>query len=180
MLTYVTIAIVVVALLTALGLWVTQHGWKRRDRAIRALLDGADALEAQLHDYKTRMQRLRSILTLLPSDMTAPAMANIDPDSQVKTALREVLAHRLWIKKESANATQRALDDAVAALDRSREQLARQLGLLDEVAGQLDDAGRTLRSAYLAASAALSAASRAAQSPGNPGLSSDPPTQSRH
>ena len=180
MLNYVTTAIIVLALVTALGLWLTQHGWKRRDRAIRALLDGADELEAQLHDYKARMLKLRTLLTRLPSDMTTPAMASIDPDTQVKTALREVLAHRLWIKQESANATQKALDDAVTALDRSRVQLAQQLKLLDEVAGQLDDAGRTLRSAYQEASAALSAASRAAQAANKPGMGSDPPSPTRH
>lgn len=146
-----------VAIAIATWMWMNQRGWRLRESAIRELLDGADALEAALHDYKTRMLGLRSLLTKLPSDMTAPAMVSIDPDAQVKTALRDILAHRLWIQKEATQATQAALDEAVNALNKSRTQLEHQLKLLEEVAKELEAAGHSLKSAYKEASAALAA-----------------------
>lgn len=149
---------IAVAVAIATWMWMNQRGWRLRMGAIRELLDGADALEAQLKDYKTRMLGLRNLLTKLPSDMTAPAMASIDPDAQVKTALRDILAHRLWIQKEATQATQSALDEAVTALRKSRTQLELQLKLLDEVAGELEVAGQGLKSAYKEASAAIAAA----------------------
>lgn len=161
--TYLIASIAAALLLIGVWAWKRQRGWRRRGDALRELLDGADALEAQLHDYKTRMLALRQLLTRLPSDMTAPAMTSIDPDKQVRQALRDVLAHRLWIKQQGQTATQDALDQAVEALTRSREQLAHQLKLLDEVAGQLEQAGQGLRSAYQEASAALARSGR-----GNP------------
>jgi len=143
-----------------LWLWLRARSWRLRENALRDLLDGADALEAQLEDYKSRMQRLRAMLTKLPSDMTAPAMTSIDPDVQVKIAKRDILAHRLWIQRESANATQQALDEAVSAMRKSRVQLEEQLKLLDEVSRDLEQAGQGLKSAYKEASVALAAVPR--------------------
>lgn len=150
-----------IAALVAIGawLWLRARSWSLRENALRDLLDGADALEAQLEDYKSRMQRLRGMLTKLPSDMTAPAMTtSIDPEVQVKNAKRDILAHRLWIQRESPNATQASLDTAVAALRKSRVQLEEQLKQLDDVANELEAAGQGLKSAYKEASAALAAA----------------------
>jgi hypothetical protein len=143
----------------SLVLYFRLRGLRRRDSALRELLDGADALERQLHEYRDRMTNLKRLVSRLPSDMTATAMASINPESQVRTALRDVLAHRLWIKQQGQTATQDALDLAVDALNRSRDQLANQLKLLDEVAGQLEAAGQGLRSAYQEASAAIAARS---------------------
>jgi prefoldin subunit 5 len=171
------IAVALVALL-GLALWLRERMLNRRGRALRDLLDGADALEGQLQDYRRRMLSLRQTLAQLPSDMTAPAMASIDPDRQVKTALREILAHRLWIKQHSNSATQRELDQAVAALNRSRTQLASQLGLLDEMADQLQSAGQGLRSAYQGASAVLTPPGARKSKPEPP--SPEPPTPTRH
>jgi len=151
--------VVLVAAMAAIGiwLWLRARYWRLRENALRDLLDGADALEAQLEDYKSRMQRLRGMLTKLPSDMTGTAMTTIDPDVQVKNAKRDILAHRLWIQRESSKATQQALDEAVAAMHKSRVQLEEQLKLLDDVAGELEQAGQGLKSAYKEASAALAA-----------------------
>lgn len=161
-----------VAAIVAIGtwLWLRARTWRLRENALRDLLDGADALEAQLEDYKSRMQRLRAMLTKLPSDMTAPAMTSIDPDVQVKNAKRDILAHRLWIQRESGMATQQALDEAVTALRKSRTQLEEQLKLLDEVANDLEQAGQGLKSAYKEASAALAANPKPGDQPRPPRL----------
>jgi hypothetical protein len=172
------VAIILVLAALSGWLWHRERTARLRAAALRQLLDGADALEAGLHDYRTRMQRLKSLLTQLPSDMTSPAMLRVDTDAQVQSALRDMLAHRLWIKRESGTATQQALDDAVRAIQRSAEQLAVRLGQLDDVSEQLQAAGRGLRSAYLEASAAL-AAQRRDGLPGEP-LADDPPAPTRH
>jgi len=139
----------VVALIVAV-MWTRLGRVRRRDLVLHELLDGADALEAQLHEYRDRMVTLKKLLAQLPSDMTAPAMAmaSVNPDAQVKTALRDILAHRLWIKREGATATIEALDNACVAIRKTREQLEQQLRQLDEVGSQLENAGRELRSAY--------------------------------
>ena len=132
----------------AIILYFRMRGLRRRDNALRNLLDGADALERQLHEYRDRMTHLKSLVARLPSDMTATAMSSINPENQVRTALRDILAHRLWIKREGESATIEALDLACEALNKSREQLENQLRLLDEVGVQLEEAGKGLRQAY--------------------------------
>ncbi len=170
----------IILALTALSgwLWHRERTARLRAAALRQLLDGADALEARLHDYRTRMKRLKSLLHQLPSDMTNPSMLRVDTDAQVQSALRDMLAHRLWIKRESGTATQQALDEAVRAIQRSADQLAIHLGQLDDVSEQLQAAGRGLRSAYQEASAAIAAQRRDGLT-GEP-LADDPPTPTRH
>jgi prefoldin subunit 5 len=159
-------------------LWHRERTARLRAAALRQLLDGADALEARLHDYRTRMKRLKSLLHQLPSDMTNPSMLRVDTDAQVQSALRDMLAHRLWIKRESNTATQQSLDEAVRAIQRSADQLAVHLGQLDDVSEQLQAAGRGLRSAYQEASAVIAAQRRDGLT-GEP-LANDPPTPTRH
>ena len=139
----------------ALILYFRLRGLRQRDRLLRELLDSADALERQLHEYRDRMTNLKRLVSRLPSDMTAPAMASINPDNQVRIALRDMLAHRLWIKREGSTATLEALDLACTALVKSRDQLKQQLGLLDEVGRQLEHAGKGLREAYVEAQTAV-------------------------
>jgi len=171
---------VIILALTALSgwLWVRERAARLRSIALRQLLDGADALETQLLDYKSRMTRLKGLLGQLPSDMTASAMVRVDTDAQVQTALRDMLAHRLWIKQHSMTATQAALDEAVRAIQRSADQLSGHLRQLDEVSEQLTAAGRGLRSAYQEASTVLTAQRRDGGS--DEPLAAEPPTPTRH
>ena len=141
----------------ALVLYFRLRGLRKRDSALRELLDGADALERQLHEYRDRMTNLKRLVARLPSDMTAPAMASINPDNQVRIALRDILSHRLWIKREGSTATIEALDLACTALTKSRDQLAQQMRLLDDVGIQLERAGKGLREAYVEAQTAAKA-----------------------
>lgn len=143
--------------IVALVLYFRLRGLRRRDAALRELLDGADALERQLHEYRDRMTTLKQLVARLPSDMTATAMASINPESQVRIALRDVLAHRLWIKREGSTATFQALDLACTAITKSRSQLQEQLRLLDDVGVQLELAGKGLREAYVEAQSAARA-----------------------
>lgn len=142
------LAAVVGLIVIAGGVYWHHRSLRRHTDALRALLDGADELEAQLLEYRNRMTNLKQLLARLPSDMTAPAMASINPEGEVRVALQDVLAHRLWIKREGATATLEALDQAGEALKRSRVQMEQQLKLLDEVGRQLEAAGHGLREAY--------------------------------
>ena len=137
-------------LVLGLGGWLAWRLARARRRAesLRGLLDGADALEKQLHECRERMKRLQSLLAQLPSDMTRPAMGALDPEGQVKIALRDVLAHRLWIQQNGTSASQRQLDDARLAIANSSTQLSEQLARLDEVGHELAQAGAGLKAAY--------------------------------
>ena len=84
--------------------------WHRRERTLRALLDGADALEVQLQECRVRMQRLRGMLAILPEEMSAEANSALSADTKVQAALKDLLAHRLWIQQHAADATQQQLD----------------------------------------------------------------------
>jgi len=150
------VAIMTGVAVIALILYFRLRGLRQRDRLLRELLDNADALERQLHEYRDRMTNLKRLVSRLPSDMTAPAMASINPDNQVRIALREMLAHRLWIKREGLTATFEALAGAVTALIKSRDHLKQQFGLLDDVGRQLEHAGKGLREAYVEAQSATS------------------------
>ena len=161
-------------------LWHRERVARLRGTALRQLLDGADQLETKIHDYKTRMTRLKGLLTQLPSDMTGGTLPGLDIDAQVQIALKDMLGHRLWIKRESQTASQLALEAAVRAMQRSSEQLAQKLLQLDDVSEQLHAAGRGLRSAYQEATTALASMQRTREGPGAVPSDADPPTPTRH
>ncbi|MEO8672315.1 MAG: hypothetical protein ABI411_13435 [Tahibacter sp.] len=114
-----------------------ERRWKRREKAIRALLDGADQQEEQLIRCRERMQVLRGMLVDLPEEMIVDADVALAADDKVQAALRDLLQHRLWIKQHAVDANQAELDAAVTALDLSRQSMARQLTRLAEITGAL-------------------------------------------
>jgi hypothetical protein len=133
---YVIYALLAALLLVILYIVSRQRNLARRDRAMRRLLDGADTLEAQLLECRARMQQLKAMLVALPEEMSADANAG----------LRDLLAHRLWIKQHAATASRADLDAALAAIDTSREVLAAQLARLDSITGELAAAQSSARS----------------------------------
>jgi chromosome segregation ATPase len=128
------------AALLLLALWLHARRLGRRDNSIRALLDGADALERQLQECRERMRHLRDMLTILPEEMSAQADHALRADAKVQAALKDLLAHRLWIQHHAATATQRQLDDARGALDQSGATLQAQLDRLAAIAADLQRA----------------------------------------
>lgn len=137
---YLIIIALAGVLLALLAYWVGQRGWRRRARLMRRLLDGADALEAQLLDCRARMQTLRSMLVELPEEMIADANSALTADDKVQAGLRYLLAHRLWIKQEAASASDYELDRACAAIDQSRRVMESQLARLDAITSELSQA----------------------------------------
>jgi hypothetical protein len=117
-----------------------ERRWRRRDQALRHLVDGADMLEGQLLDCRERMQALRAMLVDFPEEMTGDADEALAADHKVQAALRDLLQHRLWIQQHAAVASQQELDTAVVALDQSRRSMGRQLQRLEEITAALREA----------------------------------------
>jgi chromosome segregation ATPase len=126
---------------------VRQRRWSRRERAIRHLLDGADALEAQLQDCRKQMQNLKSMLTILPEEMSAQASGALSADDKVQAALRDLLAHRLWIREHGESATVAELEAACDAMDQSGARMSQQLERLTAASDELARAQSTANSA---------------------------------
>jgi uncharacterized coiled-coil protein SlyX len=120
--------------------WMHERRLRLRDNLIRALLDGADALEAQLQECRQRMQSLREMLVVLPEEMSERANSALSADDKVEAALRDLLAHRLWIKQNAGDATLQQLGAARAALDQSGATLQAQLERLAAIASDLQRA----------------------------------------
>ena len=123
--------------LAAIGLIV--HGQSRRRRALRALHRGADELEHDLKECRARLERAHSAMTVVPG---VPAAGEADAHAAIDAALRELLAHRLWLRDHADLAGQPELDAAVSALDKARDSLTQQLAKLESAQRELEIAVR--------------------------------------
>ena len=132
------IAIAGVALLAFT--WQRTRRLGQRENMIRALLDGADALEAQLQECRSRMQSLREMLVALPEEMSERANTALSADDKVDAALKDLLAHRLWIQQNAATATLQQLEAARVALAQSGATLQAQLDRLAAISDDLQRA----------------------------------------
>jgi hypothetical protein len=112
----------------------------RRERALRRLLDRADALEQLLHTTRERMASMREVVQRVPSDIGAVATASLDAQAIVQPALKNLLEHRMWISQHGMTASTVELDTAAAALQRAHASIADQLA-------RLENAGAALASA---------------------------------
>jgi len=127
------------AVLLALA-WLRARGLRQRENLIRALLDGADALEAQLQECRSRMQSLKEMLVALPEEMSERANTALSADDKVDAALKDLLAHRLWIQQNSETATSQELEAARIALAQSGATLQAQLDRLAAISDELQRA----------------------------------------
>jgi len=115
------------------------HGQTRRRRALRALYGGADALEHDLKECRARLERAHASMTVAPG---VPAAGEAEAHAAIDAALRELLAHRLWLRDHAAAADQHELDAAVTALDKARALMSKQLDKLDSAQRELETAVR--------------------------------------
>lgn len=109
----------------------------RRERALRRLLDRADALEHLLHTTRDRMTSMRQVVQRVPSDIAAEAHASLDAHALVQQALRNLLEHRLWISQQGLTAPKIELDAACAALERAHATISDQLQRLENAGAEL-------------------------------------------
>lgn len=109
-----------------------------RQRAMTTLYLEADRLEHDLKECRTRLKRAHAAMSMGPGQPADEAAAT----RAVDAALRELLAHRLWLRDEAGTANQRDLNAAVDAIGRARRALGQQLQALDSAQRALDTAVR--------------------------------------
>ena len=120
--------------------WLRARRLRQRENLIRALLDGADALEAQLQECRSRMQSLKEMLVALPEEMSERANTALSADDKVDAALKDLLAHRLWIQQNAETATSQQFEAARVALAQSSATLQAQLDRLAAISDDLQQA----------------------------------------
>ena len=103
------LAAVVAALLAFLV--VRHRASRRRHKAVRELLDAADALEARLRTARAEIE----------------AVVGEDEDDPVRDALREMLRQRLWLQQHGDRATLAELDTVRTSIDQARGRIDTQL-----------------------------------------------------
>ena len=100
----------------ALVLFIVRHGAaRRRQKAVRELLDAADALEARLRTARAEIE----------------AVAGDDDNDPVREALREMLRQRLWLQQHGDQATLAELDTVRASIDQARARIDAQLARIE-------------------------------------------------
>lgn len=136
--------------IAAVGLGFAFANWRqqRRNLAIQALLDDADALEACLLDTRTRMRELEGMLGRLPADITESARASLASEVGIQDAMKRVLSHRLWIREHAATAP-------IAKLHEVRDTARKSLRQLEQQLTRLQQAGSELQTAYAQSDALL-------------------------
>ena len=134
--TYVFLVALVLAPV-ALAVWWRERGWSRRTRALRAILDDADALERDLQDCRARLREIPALVNGLGPSTALSAHATLAAEPQVQQALHDLLQHRLWLREHAADASDADLKAAAGALAESRRTLATQLGRLAAVRDEL-------------------------------------------
>lgn len=133
------LGLAVVAAMVAAFAVLRSRRARRREDALRRLIDDADRLEQELKECRARLDRAHASVTVLPS---LPAPQRAEAHAAVDAALRELLAHRLWIRDRAPTASQAELNRAVAALAQARAQVQRHLIALGTAQHELDDAMR--------------------------------------
>ncbi|MGH8124402.1 MAG: hypothetical protein ACREPK_00930 [Rhodanobacteraceae bacterium] len=111
----------------------------RHQRALRTLYLEADGLESDLKECRSRLARAHASMSMGPNE---PAAGEVEARHAVDAALRELLAHRLWLRDEAGGANQRDLDAAVSAIGKARGALGTQLRELDSAQRALETAVR--------------------------------------
>lgn len=110
----------------------------RHERTLRTLYLEADGIERDLKECRQRLQRAHASMSIGPHQPAGETHAKLAIDA----ALRELLAHRLWLRDEAEHASQRDLDAAAAAMGKARGALGRQLRELDTAQRALETAVR--------------------------------------
>jgi hypothetical protein len=119
--------------------WREQRLRRRRGLLVQ-IMDLADALERELLETRARLREVPALATSLPLS----AKATLAAEPLVQDALRDLLAHRLWLREHAASAAPAELARARDALVATRVSLTRQLARLADVRAVLADARAAL------------------------------------
>lgn len=94
---------------------------RRRDRAVRELLDAADALEARLRTARAEIA----------------AIAGDQGPDPVGDAMREMLRQRLWLRDHGRQASLAQLAEVRSSIDAARGRIERQLDQIERARAPL-------------------------------------------
>lgn len=93
----------------------------RRRRAMKQLLDAADALEARLRTARVEIE----------------AVAGDDIEDPVRDALREMLRQRLWLREHGQGASLAELNTVRSSIDAARSRIELQLSRIQRARSPL-------------------------------------------
>ena len=103
--------LVAAGVVTLLAISLRQNSPRRRARAVRELLDAADALEARLRAARAEIE----------------AVTGEQGPDPVGDALREMLRQRLWLRDHGREATLEQLAEIRSSIDAARARIEAQL-----------------------------------------------------
>lgn len=107
--------LVVAGAATLLIAVLRQRTPKKRDRAVRELLDAADALEARLRTARAEIEAVTG-------------ERGLDP---VGEAMREMLRQRLWLRDHGREASLAQLQEVRTSIDAARSRIENQLARIE-------------------------------------------------
>lgn len=102
------------ALVVATYVLLARRG--RRQRAVRDILDAADALEARLRTARDEIE----------------AVAGTQGEDPVQDALKEMLRQRLWLRDHGEAASLAQLQEVRDGIEQARQRIDRQLDRIEE------------------------------------------------
>lgn len=109
-----TLLLVLAAVVVAALAFMVRRKSGRRQRAVRELLDSADALEARLRTARAEIEAVAG-----------------DEDDPVRDALRTMLRQRLWLQQHGSRATLEELDTVRTSIDAARTRIEDQLARIE-------------------------------------------------
>ncbi|ATE72640.1 hypothetical protein CNO08_15540 [Lysobacter capsici] len=109
------LTVAVLAALASVLIW--QFGPARRQRAMREVLDAADALEARLRTARAEIE----------------AVAGDEGRDPVGDAMREMLRQRLWLRDHGRRASPAQLIEVRASIDAARVKIEQLLNEIERV-----------------------------------------------
>jgi hypothetical protein len=131
--------------------WLREASMRRKPRMLGEILDLADALERELLECRRRLREIPALTASLTPSAQISARATLAAEPQVQDALRDLLAHRLWLKSHAADASLAELATARDALLATRSALAASLERLADVRADVDQRRGTAAPALQAA-----------------------------
>ncbi|MCK9538332.1 hypothetical protein [Dokdonella sp.] len=144
--TYLLSAAIAIALVVVLALYWRERRLRQRTQLLKQILDLADALERELLECRARLREVPALATPLPgAGAMVSANVTLTAEPQVQEALRDLLAHRLWLRDHATQASLAQLTSARDALAGTRTALANQLERLADVRADLAQAREQAR-----------------------------------
>lgn len=141
----ILLATAAIFLLLVLFAWLRERRLRGKPRLLNEILDLADALERELLECRARLREIPALAATSPPAEQLSARSTIAAEPQVQDALRDLLAHRLWLQEHAQTASIDELRSARDALAATRTALAGQLARLADVRAELEQTRTKLR-----------------------------------